>query len=61
MAIKPRILTIEDNPENRLLVQRILMAEGFELLTAGKLRSYSFTTPKSDKPKRIYHRKHRVH
>ncbi|MEK7275730.1 MAG: response regulator [Chloroflexota bacterium] len=34
MAIKPRILYIEDNPENRLLVQRILMAEGFELLTA---------------------------
>ena len=34
MAIKPRILYIEDNPENRLLVQRILVAEGFELLTA---------------------------
>ncbi len=34
MAIKPRILYIEDNPENRLLVQRILVAEGFDLLTA---------------------------
>ncbi len=34
MAIKRRILYIEDNPENRLLVQRILVAEGVELLTA---------------------------
>jgi two-component system cell cycle response regulator DivK len=29
-----RILYVEDNPENRLLVRRILMAEGFEVSEA---------------------------
>ncbi len=31
---KKRILYIEDNPDNRLLAQRILMAEGYEVLVA---------------------------
>lgn len=31
---KERILYIEDNPDNRTLVQRILVAEGCEVLTA---------------------------
>jgi two-component system cell cycle response regulator DivK len=30
----PTILYIEDNPENRRLVQRILLAEGFSMLEA---------------------------
>lgn len=30
----PRILYIEDNQDNRLLVRRVLMAEGFEVLEA---------------------------
>lgn len=29
-----RILYIEDNPENRMLVRRVLMAEGYELFDA---------------------------
>jgi two-component system, cell cycle response regulator DivK len=29
------VLYIEDNPENRILVRRVLMAEGFEVLEAG--------------------------
>jgi two-component system cell cycle response regulator DivK len=29
-----RVLYIEDNPDNRLLVQRVLMAEGFTVETA---------------------------
>jgi two-component system cell cycle response regulator DivK len=29
-----RILYIEDNPDNRMLVRRVLMAEGYELLEA---------------------------
>lgn len=32
MALK--ILYVEDNPENRLLIRRILVAEGYELLEA---------------------------
>ncbi len=30
----PRVLYVEDNPDNRLLVSRILLAEGFEVLEA---------------------------
>lgn len=30
----PRILYIEDNFENRMLVKRVLMAEGFEVIEA---------------------------
>ncbi len=30
----PKILYIEDNPENRLLVRRILAAEGYEVIEA---------------------------
>lgn len=29
------VLYIEDNPENRILVRRVLQAEGFEVLEAG--------------------------
>ncbi len=29
-----RVLYIEDNPDNRLLVQRVLMAEGYQVLGA---------------------------
>lgn len=29
-----KILYVEDNPENRLLIRRILMAEGFEIIEA---------------------------
>lgn len=29
-----RVLYIEDNPDNRLLVQRVLMAEGYQVLVA---------------------------
>lgn len=32
--VKSTILYVEDNPENRLLVKRILMAENYELLEA---------------------------
>ncbi len=32
--MKATILYIEDNPDNRLLVRRILMAEGYEMLEA---------------------------
>jgi two-component system, cell cycle response regulator DivK len=31
---EPTILYVEDNPENRLLVRRVLMAEGFNVLEA---------------------------
>ena len=31
----PTILYVEDNPENRMLVRRILMAEGFKVMEAG--------------------------
>lgn len=31
----PTILCVEDNPENRLLVRRILLAEGYSVLDAG--------------------------
>ena len=31
---KKRVLYIEDNPDNRLLAQRILTAEGYEVLVA---------------------------
>ena len=34
----PRILYIEDDPNNRLLVRRILMAEGIEVDEAGNAR-----------------------
>jgi two-component system cell cycle response regulator DivK len=34
MENKATIFYIEDNPENRLLVRRILMAEGFKVLEA---------------------------
>lgn len=30
----PRILCVEDNPENRTLVRRILLAEGYDVLEA---------------------------
>ncbi len=30
----PKILYVEDNPENRLLIRRILVAEGYELFEA---------------------------
>jgi two-component system, cell cycle response regulator DivK len=30
----PTILYVEDNPENRMLIRRILMAEGFEVVEA---------------------------
>ena len=30
----PRILCVEDNPENRILVRRILLAEGHDVLEA---------------------------
>ncbi|PJF39174.1 MAG: response regulator [Phototrophicales bacterium] len=32
--MSPRVLYIEDNAENRMLVRRILMVEGFEVLDA---------------------------
>ncbi len=32
---KPKILYIEDNPENRLLVRRVLDSDGFAVVTAG--------------------------
>lgn len=35
---KGTILYIEDNPDNRLLVKRILLAEGYLLLEAGDAR-----------------------
>ena len=34
MADKLRVLYIEDNPGNRMLVQRVLMAEGYEVIAA---------------------------
>lgn len=34
----PRILYIEDDPNNRLLVRRILMAEGFDVSEAANAR-----------------------
>ncbi len=34
MSDAPIILYVEDNPENRLLVRRILMAEGFRVVEA---------------------------
>jgi two-component system cell cycle response regulator DivK len=33
-----RILYIEDYPDNRLLIRRVLMAEGYEVLEAGDAR-----------------------
>ncbi len=30
-----RILYIEDYPDNRLLIRRVLMAEGYDVLEAG--------------------------
>ena len=30
-SLQPRILYIEDNPENRMLVRRILQVEGYEI------------------------------
>lgn len=35
MDAKPIILYIEDNPDNRLLVRRVLTAEEFEVVEAG--------------------------
>jgi two-component system cell cycle response regulator DivK len=35
MGFSTSILYVEDNPENRLLVRRILQAEGFDVLEAG--------------------------
>ena len=35
MPEKVKILYVEDNPENRLLVRRILMAENFDVIEAG--------------------------
>lgn len=35
MPEKVKILYVEDNPENRLLVRRILMAENFDVFEAG--------------------------
>ena len=35
MPENPKILYVEDNPGNRMLVRRILMAEGFQLYEAG--------------------------
>ena len=34
MSDKPRVLYIEDNPDNRLLVQRVLKSEGYEVIPA---------------------------
>jgi two-component system, cell cycle response regulator DivK len=33
--VKMKILYIEDSPSNRLLVRRVLIAEGYEVLEAG--------------------------
>jgi two-component system cell cycle response regulator DivK len=38
MADNLRILYIEDNPDNRLLVQRVLMAEGYSVVVASNAR-----------------------
>jgi two-component system cell cycle response regulator DivK len=38
MADNLRILYIEDNPDNRLLVQRVLMAEGYQVVVASNAR-----------------------
>lgn len=38
MADQPRVLYIEDNPDNRLLVQRVLMAEGYDVAVASNAR-----------------------
>jgi len=35
MTENVKILYVEDNPENRLLVRRILLAEGFDVIEAG--------------------------
>ncbi len=35
MSENVKILYVEDNPENRMLVRRILMAEDFDVLEAG--------------------------
>ncbi len=34
----PRVLYIEDNFDNRMLVRRVLMAEGFEVIEAASAR-----------------------
>jgi two-component system cell cycle response regulator DivK len=38
MADNLRVLYIEDNPDNRLLVQRVLMAEGYQVIVASNAR-----------------------
>ena len=38
MTNKASILCIEDNPDNRLLLRRVLQAEGYQVLEAGDAR-----------------------
>jgi CheY-like chemotaxis protein len=38
MTEKLCILYIEDNPDNSLLVQRVLSAEGYDVIVAGNAR-----------------------
>lgn len=37
--MRKRILYIEDNPDNRLLIRRVLQAEGYEVIEAADGRS----------------------
>ncbi len=49
MTEKTRILYIEDNPDNRLLVQRVLVAEGYDVIVAGNARE-GLELAKNQKP-----------
>jgi two-component system, cell cycle response regulator DivK len=46
------ILYIEDNPDNRLLVKRILLAEGYRVIEAGNASQAMFML-KAEKPNLI--------
>jgi two-component system, cell cycle response regulator DivK len=46
---KATILYVEDNPENRLLVRRVLMAEGYEVIEASNATE-AMTTIKTQRP-----------
>jgi len=49
MADKLRVLYIEDNPDNRLLVQRVLMAEGY-LVTVAATAAEGLNIIQSERP-----------
>jgi two-component system, cell cycle response regulator DivK len=49
MSLKHLVLHVEDNPENRLLIKRLLLSEGYRILEAENARQ-AFELLRANKP-----------